>query len=263
MKQTRSQHNLHTKSYSRASRIRGRRLVAIWLAAALLYLPLSQSLKAGEATGMRPSGEITTRGVSRVDGASAISGETIFSGSSIATEQNASATIHLGRLGRLELLSNSGIRINFSETGIAASLAAGGVGVSLPAGVPGTVTTDEASVIASGDESTLFVVTIKDDATMVTAQTGEVQLRAFGRTQIVGAGERASISRHGLSLDTSQQQPGGQQNNLSGRKKGGIFLALGGAIAILLIVLIKHNDNNNNQSGCVTILSGITDPRCF
>ena len=251
-----SQQHSRARLSSRASETRGRRPIAIMLAAALLYLPLSHSLKV-EASGMKPYGQITTRGLSKVDGVSAISGETIFSGSSITTEQEASATVNLGRLGRVELLPDSGVQLNFNETSITGSLVSGGVGVSLPEGIPGAVTTNEASVIASGQEPALFFVTIKDGATIVTAETGGVQLQAFGKTLQVAAGESASASHGNLSLTTGQPQIGSQQNNLSGGKKAGLFLALGGAVAIILILLLRRDDNCTQ-----TTVSGITSQHC-
>jgi hypothetical protein len=250
------QRNSPTRTGSRVSGTRGRRLVAIWLAAAVLCLPLSQTLKAGESTGMKPSGGLTTRGVSRIDGMEAISGETIFSGSNITTEQNATATVSLGKLGRVEILSDSGLWLDFGETGVTGTLATGGVDVSLPAGVPGAVTTGEASVIANGNEPALFSVTTRDDETIVTAQAGQVQVRAFGKTQQLTAGQTASAGHSALNLNPSQPQIPGAQN-LSGRAKAGIIAGIGGAIAIVWWA-IARNDNNNCTPVVISPSSGLT-----
>lgn len=248
-----------TRISSTAWQVVTRRSVAVWLAAALFCLPLSRPLLAVAAE-MKPCGEIVTRGASRVDGEEAMSGGTIFSDSTITTEPNATATISLGRLGRIELLPDSGLKLSFGEAGVAGSLASGGVTVSLPAGVPGSVTTGDISVATSGEEAALFSVTAQEDATVISALGGQVRLRASGRTQQLAAGQSVSVARDGLSLNTSPAQTAGAQS-LSGGKKAAIFLGIGGAIAILLIALTRGDNNNQAPSGgCVTILSPTGNP---
>ena len=61
------------------------------------------------------TGEITVSGQVTVNGQSAVSNSTIVSGSSVATGAASSATVNLGKAGRVELLENTNATINFSE----------------------------------------------------------------------------------------------------------------------------------------------------
>jgi hypothetical protein len=60
-----------------------------------------------------------------VNGETAKTGRSVFSSSTIATPENASAIINLGKTGRIELAPNTTFTVNFNEKGITGSLASG------------------------------------------------------------------------------------------------------------------------------------------
>src|SRR5204863_4968133 len=69
--------------------------------------------------------EITVTGQVTVNGQAAISNSTIVSGSTIVTSANSSAVISLGKTGRVEVLEDSNLVLNFSASGIVGILSSG------------------------------------------------------------------------------------------------------------------------------------------
>ncbi len=65
----------------------------------------------------------------RVNGEAAQTGRSIFSSSTIATPENAGATINLGKIGAIELAPNTTLALSFDEKGISGDLSAGRVTV--------------------------------------------------------------------------------------------------------------------------------------
>jgi len=65
----------------------------------------------------------------KVNGEAAQSGRSIFSSSTIATPENASATINIGKVGTIELAPNTTLALSFDEKGINGDLLAGRVTV--------------------------------------------------------------------------------------------------------------------------------------
>jgi len=65
----------------------------------------------------------------KVNGEAAQSGRSIFSSSTIATPENASATISIGKVGNIELAPNTTLALSFDEKGINGDLLAGRVTV--------------------------------------------------------------------------------------------------------------------------------------
>ena len=54
------------------------------------------------------------------------SGTTIFSDSTVTTAKNSSAVVSLGKLGRVEVLPESSVKLSFNEAGVTCMLEAGG-----------------------------------------------------------------------------------------------------------------------------------------
>src|SRR5258707_15288541 len=98
------------------------------------------------------SGELSVSGHVTVNGQAAISGATVFSDSVIATGANSSATISLGKLGRVELFPNTSIKLSFGAANISASLEAGRVQVATLAGTAGIVTAKDGAGVAHAQQ---------------------------------------------------------------------------------------------------------------
>lgn len=65
----------------------------------------------------------------QVNGEMAQSGRSIFSASTIATPENASAIINIGKIGKIELAPNTTLTLSFNEKGISGDLTSGKVTV--------------------------------------------------------------------------------------------------------------------------------------
>ncbi len=138
------------------------------------------------------AGDITVAGQVTVNGQPAISNSTILSGAVITTADNSSATISLGKTGRLEVMANSEITLRFSENSIVAILSDGKVRVSNAVGVATTVTTKNATVIADSGQADNFVVEAECSHTHVDTNAGVVTMREGSNDKQVVAGTTAT-----------------------------------------------------------------------
>lgn len=143
------------------------------------------------------AGEITITGQVTVNGQAAVSNSTIVSGSTIVTGTNSSATVTLGKSGRVELLSDTTITLKFSDNSIVGMLSAGKVRVWNTAGIATTFTTKNATVIADTGQSNTFTVDVgcgndaKCSQTFVETISGLVMLRTGTTDKQVAAGTDA------------------------------------------------------------------------
>jgi len=232
------------------SRTWSRKSIAFSVAVAVLSV---YSMVALATPGQKASGELSVSGQVTVNGQAAISGATVFSDSVITTAANSSATISLGKLGRVELLPNSSAKLSFSEGNISASLDAGRIQISTLSGVSAIVTTTDGNAVADAHQAATFMVDVECGNTIVASQGGSVELRAGGGTKAVAAG---------TSESAGTPQPGTRCTRLTktetfGHLSGGALIALlaaaGGAIAAAIIAA-THN-NNLNFGGSVTVVS--------
>ncbi len=138
------------------------------------------------------NGEITVSGQVSVNGQTAVSNSTIMSGSTIVTGANSSAVISLGKTGRVEVLENSNLVLNFSETGIVAMLASGKARVANGQGIATTVTTRDATLIGDAGQSNNFTVEIECSHTHLDTTSGVVTMREGTTDRQIAAGTSAT-----------------------------------------------------------------------
>ena len=120
--------------------------LALVLATAQVYvyadlLRSSSARLISAASWQSHEGRLTTRGNNpvTVNGNSAKSGETIFSGQQIQTPEGVGATVQLGGLGRVDIAPNTNLTLTFEEGKISVALASGCVILTAGKGVVGTV----------------------------------------------------------------------------------------------------------------------------
>ena len=120
--------------------------LALVLATAQVYvyadlLRSSSARLVSAASWQSHQGRLTTRGNNpvTVNGNSAKSGETIFSGQQIQTPEGVGATVQLGGLGRVDIAPNTNLTLTFEEGKISVALASGCVILTAGKGVVGTV----------------------------------------------------------------------------------------------------------------------------
>ncbi len=138
------------------------------------------------------AGEITVSGQVTVNGQSAVSSATVVSGSTIVTGSNSNAVISLGKVGRVEVLADSNIVLNFSDNNIVAVLSSGKAKISNAAGVATTVTTKDATIIADSSQADNFLVEVECSHTHVDTTAGMVTMREGTMDKQIAAGTSAS-----------------------------------------------------------------------
>jgi hypothetical protein len=233
------------------SRSWSRKSIAFCLAIAVLSVYSMVVLATPGQTG--PSGELSVSGQVTVNGQNAISGATVFSDSTVATAQNSSAVVSLGKLGRVELLPSSSIKISFNETTISGMFESGRVRVSVPAGVMVNISTKDASVIGDGKQANAFTIDTECGNTIVATQAGLVELRATGgKTTQVAAGQDATagVAQPGTRCTRIANVRG--FSSISGGALAALLLAAGGAIAA---AILAGRDNDINFGGTDVVVS--------
>lgn len=181
------------------------------------------------------TGEITVSGQVTVNGQTAVSNSTIVSGSTIVTGANSSAIVSLGKTGRIEILADSKIVLNFSETSIVGILSSGKARMANAAGVASTVTTKDATVIADAGQSNNFLVEVECSHTHVDATTGFVTMREGTSDRQVAAGTSATAG----NLQQTGCQPCLRPDSAPPVRFGipwWLFLVAGGIIATTILI---------------------------
>jgi hypothetical protein len=99
----------------------------------------------------------------KVNGEAAQSGRSIFSSSTIATPENASATISIGKVGNIELAPNTTLALSFDEKGINGDLLAGRVTVLNSSDTVNIKTIDGTVAELSAGNSAVAIGKVQDD----------------------------------------------------------------------------------------------------
>lgn len=137
------------------------------------------------------AGEITVTGQVTVNGQPAVSNSTILSGAVVETGASSSAVVSLGKLGRVEILADSNLTLNFSASSIVAVLQSGKARISNASGVATTVTTKDTTVIADSAQADNFLVEVECSHTHVDTASGLVTMRIGANDKQVAAGTTA------------------------------------------------------------------------
>jgi hypothetical protein len=177
------------------SRTWSRKPLSLALALAIVCTYSMVALAAPQQGQTGPTGDLSVVGEVSVNGTSAISGATVFSDSTITTAQNSSAVVSLGKLGRVEVLPNSSLKLSFNDTGVNAMLDSGRVRLSTSSGIAATVTTKDGAAVADNSQANTFMVDVECGNTVVSTQAGRVELRA-GST-VKQRRRRSGHGRHG------------------------------------------------------------------
>src|SRR5918997_3903309 len=123
------------------SRTWSRTPISVALALAILCTYTMVGFAAPQQGQSGPTGDLSVVGEVSVNGTSAISGATVFSDSTVTTGQNSSAVVSLGKLGRVELLPNSSLKLSFTDSGLTGMLSQGRVRVSSSSGINANIST--------------------------------------------------------------------------------------------------------------------------
>lgn len=174
-----------------------------WLALSLtlvLLAPAAQ-LVLPTARAQEPVGQLTVTGKVKVNGHPAATGDIVSSGSTVETAKGSSAVVSLGKLGRVEVLPDSSLKLKFDEGSIKGTLEAGRVRLSTSSGVTATVSTRNGKVVADSSQANTFTVDLACGNTIVSTQSGKVELRAGTTVKQIAAGgqDTAGTARPGCT----------------------------------------------------------------
>ena len=188
--------------------------------------------------------EISVTGSVTVNGQPAVSNSTIVSGSTIVTGANSSAVISLGKTGRVEVLADSNLVLNFSASGIVGVLSSGKARVANAPGVAATVTTKDATVIADAGQANAFLVEVECSHTHVDTAVGVVTMREGTMDRQVAAGTSATAG----NLSQTGCKPCIRPDSAPLLKTGGwwVWAAVGG-VAACVIWFCPDEDNDIDE----------------
>lgn len=157
-------------------------LVSVWTVYSMVAL----------AAPFGSTAEISVTGQVTVNGQPAVSNSTIVSGSTIVTGADSTATISLGKTGRVELMSGSNLTLQFSDASITGVISSGKSRVTNAAGVAASITSKDAVAIADAGQSDTFVVEVECSHTHVDTMAGIVNVREGTNDKQVVAGTSAT-----------------------------------------------------------------------
>jgi hypothetical protein len=202
-------------------------------------------------TGSKASGELSVSGQVTINGTAAISGATIFSDSTIKTSQKGSATVNLGKLGRVQLGPESEMLVRFSDGNVGGNLVAGRAVASTPAGVTVSVATREGTAVADGKQASVLTVDVSCGNTRVAATHGEATVTSNGKVESVAAGHEVAVGQaqapRCTRLATSSFGAG-----LSG---GALALLLIAGVGLAVAGIIAATQSDEVTSGSVVVSS--------
>ena len=219
-----------------------RKFVAASVAVAVLTVYSMLTL----ATPGARSGALSVIGEVTVNGQKVISGGTIFSDSVIVTAKDSSATVSLGKLGRIDLLANSSLKLSFTDSSIMGLLDSGRARVSTAVGVSVNLTTRDGAVVVDGSKATSFSVNTENGNTFVSTETGIAELRSGTTVKQIAAGESGVAG-------TPQGKKDDEEHGLHGGALAALLLATGGAVAAIIWATTRKN--NLTFGGTVNVIS--------
>ena len=164
-------------------------LLTAVLALSAMLVPASATLR-NQAD---PTGKLTVVGKVSVDGQPAATGDILKSGSSATTAKGSSAVVCLGKLGRVEVLPSSTMKISYTDSSFAGTLDAGRANISATKGTSASISIKDGEVVADGSVATAFSLTTDHGSTCVKVTVGHVDLHTSRRVERITAGRRASI----------------------------------------------------------------------
>lgn len=123
------------------NRICNRRFSVFCLTLAFLAGAVQVVLPSARA--QEPMGALIVTGKVRVNGQPAATGDIVSSGSTVETAKGSSAVVSLGKLGRVEALPETRMKLLFDDSSISILLNTGSVRVSTGSGVAATIASKE------------------------------------------------------------------------------------------------------------------------
>ena len=215
-------------------------LVAVWCVYSMVAFAMPKDV----------AGDITVSGQVTVNGQPAVSNSTILSGAAITTADNSNAIVSLGKLGRVEIQSNTSMTLRFSDSGIIAMVDLGKVRISSSAGTASTVTTKNATFIGDSGQANNYLIEAECSHTHVDTTSGVVTMREGSNDKQVVAGTSAVAG----NLVQTGCKPCLRPNSTPGPAIAGsiwLLLLAGGAAAVAIYFGTRGHDVDFGGNGTV------------
>lgn len=211
-------------------------LVAVWT----VYSMVALAAPNGSTAEISVTGQVT------VNGQSAVSNSTVISGSTIVTGTDSTATVSIGKTGRVELSGDSNLTLQFSDNSITGVLSSGKVRVTNGAGVAATITSKDTVAIADASQSDTFVVEVECSHTHVDTAAGIVTMREGSNDKQIVAGTSGTAG----NLSQTGCQPCLRPNSAPPVRFGGpwwLVLVAAGVAGVAILVGRKTDTDINGQ----------------
>ena len=200
------------------------------------------------------AGELSVVGQVTVNGVTVNSNTTVVSGSVIVVGANSSATLNLGKSGKVELMSNSSANVTFSGNEIIAVMNSGKIRVLSTAGTNSTVTTNHATIIGDVAQSNSFVAEVECGHTHVDTLAGSVIMRTGNSDRTVAAGTTALAGNLSQTGCQPCYRPEGPIATGTPATFMTVLLLAGGAIGTIFIIGSRRSPDT---TGPVIVVSPI------
>jgi len=195
--------------------------------------------------------EISVTGQVTVNGQAAVSNSTVLTGSTIVTGADSTATISIGKTGRLELSGGSNLMLQFSDNSITGVLSSGKVRVTNGAGVAATITSKDTVAIADAGQSDTFVVEVECSHTHVDTAAGIVTMREGTNDKQIVAGTGGVAG----NLSQTGCQPCLRPNSAPPVAFGGPWWLVLVAAGVAGVAILVGRKNDTEINGSVIIVS--------
>lgn len=223
-------------------------ILAFWSVSSMAVL----AAPAADTTGV-----ITVTGQVTVNGQTAVSNSTFVSGGTIATGADSTATVSMGKTGRVELLADSSLTLKFTANSIVGILNSGKARVSNAAGVATTVTTKDATILADAGQTNTFAVEVECSHTHVDTLAGLVTMRSGTNDKQVAAGTDAVAGNLSQTGCKPCLRPGTvipvPVAGIGAGALAAILLAIGGAVGAGIFFSQDGGDISTSGGGGVVV----------
>jgi hypothetical protein len=216
-------------------------LVAVWT----VYSMVALAAPTGSTAEISVTGQVT------VNGQAAVSNSTVISGSTIVTGTDSTATVSIGKTGRVELSGDSNLTLQFSDSSITGVLSSGKVRVTNGAGVAATITSKDTVAIADSSQSDTFVVEVECSHTHVDTAAGIVTMREGSNDKQIVAGTSGTAG----NLSQTGCQPCLRPNSAPPVRFGGPWWLVLVAAGVAGVAILVGRKTDTDINGSVIIVS--------
>jgi hypothetical protein len=199
----------------------------------------------------RIAGDLWLTGAVTLNGTSVSSGIAVFNNSQVKTSRGSSATVNLGKLGRIKLEPESEMVLQFDNGLIGGNQIAGLTAISANKGIKSKISTPHVLVEGDGAEVSLVSIDVKPEYTCIVVNRGSVRFTSGPRIATLRAGEALSFDARGPE----------KASHCEGLKSAGLVKPLAVAGAVSAASLIPLTRDALSAARGTTVAQNTTAPQ--